>query len=382
MRRWTLLALLIVVSISAAAIRRGGERRPVPMDPADYYIPRSVGVNLQIPDMSQHPILWWQPGIPVVQSFDYLESLDIRAVGLMMRAHPTEKYWENIRKAFRHPAIDVIVVRPEFWGSQDFKCVDDWQEQSGILWENYPMEIFDMFYQYYAHQDKDIIVINAEADWQAYGLACRERDQCIRDGRYGRYFRACEAGVLVSYDTDATNCAETACDMVKMDRAARLLEIMLARQRAAEEARERYPNAKLRVFHAIEVNMFGNKPWQFMTSLEEIVSVVKPDFVGLSMYQGADPVDGSLAYAMDVTGLPAWRFFISEVGSKENRDGQQYDRITSVVDTLFDRGVAFALVWDIENHMSYDTGFSVVDRDTGEWYSGMYAIQDLNDRWR
>jgi len=379
-----LLLLIIILMVAAPVymqVRRPGDRL-VPMGPSDYYIPRSVGVNMQIRDMSNGPIWTFSVGQPLWKSFDYMEELGITAVGIMTQAHPTINYWENINRAFRHPAIDVIVLRPEHWGSQDFKCVGDSQQLAGILWENYPMDLFDMLYQKYPGQDKDIIVINAESDWQSFGLACRERTQCIKFERYYKYYNACMDGTLASTSNEPSDCAIIACDMVKQDRAAYVLETMIERQQAAENARQRYPNAKLRVWHAIEVNFFGNKEWQIFTSLEDIVDVVKPDFVGLSMYQGADDVSDSLTYAMQTTGLPVWRFFISEVGTKEKWDGKQYDRITHVVDTLFERGVAFALVWSIETELSYDTGYSVIDRKTGEWNSGMYAIQELNGRWR
>ena len=406
MRQWILggLFLLIVASAAAQDVRRypsdtsvpcllwGDCRewmRLMPADPTPYLVPRSVGVNVLAIDMSVGPLPWWGvlPGSPNWVTADYIYSrYDITALGLMLAAHPFINYTENIRKLFRSPSIDILVIRPEHWGSRDYVCDGDGGEYlAGVLWENYPVEIYGEMYHYYYHQNKDIFITNTEADWQAYGVSCRDRQHCIKaDGAYDLYYDACEAGTLVPYDTDAETCEETACDMVKMDRAEYLLGLFDERQTAAMEARAAHPASPLNVWHTIEVNFFNTQDWQFFTILGWIIPRMTnpPDFISFSLYGGAgDPVE-ALHYAMEMTGLPVERFFISEVGKREQQPGDQYDRIVSYVDALFAEGVAFALVWDLEIAPAYNTGYSVVNRETGEWYSGMTAIKELNDVYR
>ena len=107
-----------------------------------------------------------------------------------------------------------------------------------------------------------------------------------------------------------------------------------------------------------------------------------PDFIGLSIYNMADDPVVALDYAMACTGLPAYRFFISEVGAVEELPGDQAAAIHAVVDPLFGLGVAFALVWDLEDANSWQTGYSVIDTATGERLSGYAAIQELNATYR
>jgi hypothetical protein len=174
------------------------------------------------------------------------------------------------------------------------------------------------------------------------------------------------------------------CDVWRRGRADYLRRTWDARQAAAERARAENPDAALRVWHSIEVNFFGTEDWQFIVPLCDIIPKMQspPDFIGLSLYAMAgDPVE-ALEYAMECTGLPAYRFYISEVGARFGEG--QHARITEVVDALFAKGVAFALVWSLDTEISYPPNavWSVVDPLTGDWRGGMIAIQELNEKWR
>ena len=298
----------------------------------------------------------------------------------MLRAHPTINYDENIRKLFRMPGLDSILVRPEHWGAVDYRC----DGSMGVLWEDYPMSIYEDMYKYYAGQDKDIFITNLESDWQAHGVGCRARDECVDTPRYRSYLECCQdeacvLGVYLDYPP-GTPCEIQACDMAKLDRADYLLYIFNKRQAAAKAARAAHPSAAVRVWHAVEVNFYGTRDWQFFTVLGGVIPRMDepPDFICLSVYAMAGDPRVALEYAMDATGLPAHRFIISETGSRKDT----YNKLRAVIDTMFSMGVRLAFVWDLEIDPAYDTGFSIVDRVTGEEFEGMRAVRDLNKEWR
>ena len=337
------------------------------------------------------PIPWWQPSEtsqPVADTFAEMAAEGITAIGVLLRAHPTENIYENIRKAFRNPNIDVIVLTPLHWGSTEQGCTGG----KNIRWLNYPPELFEWLYQTYGRQDKTVIVQSMEDDWTVAGTGCRNRDQCVtEDGRFDFYFNACEAGTLALYDTDAETCEETACDMVKMDRAEYLLQLYDERQAAVEAARAAHPGATLRVFHSIEVNFFND---EFYLVARDLIWRMDspPDFVGLSLYARAGDVVEAFNNVVAWTRLPSYRVYISEVGAKEGTqpDGtvlvlpHQRERIVHVIEELFALGAPIALVWSWREipFTGGHTGYSVIDTVTGEHLSGYDAIKELNETYR
>jgi len=356
----------------------------MPLDPRAYAVPRSVGLNVQIDTVSRCEVCGIpQAGQPLeVTMQQMVEDHNISAIGLLLFAHPTVNYLENIQKAFRTPGIDIIVFRPSYWQVIEKTCLG----RNGYTLEPYPLELFEWMYQTYALQSKNIFVQNIESDWQMHGTGCRARNECPGNGWYGDpCLDVCEAGDLNEYQwSDGESCAVQCCDMEKVDRGEYLLRTFNARQAAAEAARAAHPDAALRVWHSVEVNFFGTRDWQFRTVLCDIIPRMThpPDFIGLSIYNMADDPVVALDYAMACTGLPAYRFFISEVGAVEELPGDQAAAIHAVVDPLFGLGVAFALVWDLEDANSWQTGYSVIDTATGERLSGYAAIQELNATYR
>jgi len=354
-----------------------------PVDNSLYKVQRSVGVWSGAGDMQQAPMAWWHltNTEPTWVTFERMVSYDITAVGKFIRAHPTDNIIayndcgellpdtssnsENIRRAFRTAGLDVIVFRPEQWGSLETGCND----RTALRWEHYPSSLYQDMYKFYAGQDKAVFIMSLEADLQLYGVGCKAADECA----------PWVSGMTCEEDREA--------------RRAYLLRIFNERQAAAEVARSMYPNAALRVFHSVEVNFYGTKDWQNLTVLADVIPdmIVPPDFIGLSIWPAAgDPLD-ALYYAMEMTGLPAYRFFISQVGAREGSqpDGRffylphQRDRLMYVIPTLFDAGVAFALVWSMEQPVpSGWTGHSIIDHVTGERLSGWETIIELNDLYR
>jgi len=369
-------------------------RRITPLDPTAYYVPRSVGAITVVPDLSVAPLRWWaaSTGRPFAETVELMAADGVTAVGVMMRAHPTDNRQNNekIRRAFRNPDVDVIVLTPMRWASTGPNCRND---SENIVWLNYPPNLFDMLYETYGGQNKTIIVQTWESDHVVHGIGCTERNQCVDDPRFRWYRDACEAGTLVPYGISdgETDCTVIACDAQKVDRADYLRRVFDARQAAVEAARAAHPDAVLRVFHSIELNKFGG---HFLTVAADVIPQMKvpPDFVGLSLWAGAGDVGDVLNYVIEHTGLPSYRIYISEVGAREGTqpDGtvlvlpHQRDRIVPVVEELFDRGVAFAMVWSWDEvaFTGGHTGYAVIDPVTGEHLSGFDAIAELNQTYR
>jgi hypothetical protein len=344
--------------------------------------------------MSEGPIAWWKPSPgkrPLWQTFAGMRDAGLTAVGGLLRAHPTQRIWENIRRAFRTPGIDVIVVTPLHWASTEV----NWDMTiDNLRWENLPENIFELLYRHYGGQDKAIIVQTLELDWTVAGIGCRQDDRCIRDdGRYAHYLKACQEGTLAPYwqCEGQVGCETIASSMVKLDRAAYLLGVCNRLQAAAEAARANHPNAKLKVFYSMEVNFFRN---EFYLVARDLIPKMPapPDFVGLSLYKKAGDHVKAFENVLEWTGLPAERVFISEVGAREGtqRDGSfisgtpQADRINSVVNDLFGLGCPLAMVWSWEEipYTGGHTGYAVNDAVTKEPLSGRKAIRDLNAHWR
>lgn len=390
--------------------------RVIPTDNSYYNVPRSVGVNSMVPDTGVSGAAWWSitPSQPFWQTLDWIyNDYQIDAVGTYLRSHPWDHTQndENIRDAFRHPDARVLHLNLQYWGAQANNCNADGEiVEGGVNWLHYPTDegpwpdiiaegdpnraailerhrsVYDALYDYYSGQDKHIFINSPEAGWQLFGEGCRSRELCDLPPRH--WCRAaCAAGTLVRDPAtpEGASCDVACCDVWRRARASYMLRTWTERQAAAEKARADNPGAALKVWHSVEVVFYGTEDWQFIVPLCDIIPQMPspPDFIGMSIYPMAgDPV-GALEYAMECTGLPASRFYISEVGRKVDK-GDQYEWIYSVVDALFQKGVAFALVWAIHSPISYEPNwpYSVVDPRTGEWRPGMYAIRDLNEKWR
>ena len=117
--------------------------RVIPIKQPPYaQIKRSVGVCLQVIDKSIGPIRWWHVLAPLgepnwVHVASVRDRYDLTSVSMLMQAHPTINYDENIRKLFRLDGIDTIVFRPEHWGVVDERC----DGSQGVLWTQYPAEV-------------------------------------------------------------------------------------------------------------------------------------------------------------------------------------------------------------------------------------------------
>ena len=361
--------------------------RLIPDDPRPYAVPRSVGAWSQYNDMSEGPLPWW----PITTGRPFWETLqrahdihDLTAVGFALRAHPTINYYENVRRAFRNPDIDIIVLWTTHWAATEDNC-DGGQN---VVWQDYPLTIFEDLYRTYAHQNKTIILMTYESDNRLHGMGCREREQCAPWGWYtnGVCEAACEDGTLMGIPemSEGEPCSVVCCDLSKLSRGRYMIRTFDARQAAVEAAREAHPDAALRVYHAVEIDRYSDDEWLLVARDVLPYLQTPPDFVGLSLWPAkSDPAIESFHRVQDWIGLPAYRFFIAEVGAREQYVGKQYDRLMSVIPPLFDAGVAFALVWSLEQSSENQfTTHALVDQETGEYRSGMAAIEELNETYR
>ena len=379
--------------------------RLVPADPAPYIVPRSVGAWSQFNDMSSAV-----PGRPFHETLQRARDIHgLTAVGFHLMAHPTDSNqaynecgeflpessmnWENIRKAFRTDGIDIIVIWMTYYAVIGEACggYDFYEWQNYSTGEDWRIEdsIFNQFYRFYAGQDKSVFIMSYESGARLNGGGCMERDECVPiSGTIDGCLAECEEDPLYGDDkwypegyVRPLDCQSVCCDLSKLERRQLMLRKFNARQAAAERARAAYPDAALRVFHVVEVDRFGMQDEWLLTARDVIPYMdSRPDFVGLSLWpKKAGDVVESFRRVQSWTRLPGYRLFIAEVGAPEKNPGDQYARIMAVVPPLFDLGLPFVLVWSLEqSNPAYQTLHALVDPVTGEYRSGMAAIEELN----
>ena len=399
-------------------IRRPDRR--VPGQPGEEYpiFDRSVGVNIQFSQTPCAPAPWWPITCQyesVITTEEAIEKTaieyDLNIFAIAMNHHPWEVEWENPRRAFRTPFADVLVIAPLAWGYQTMGCDGDQIVEKGFVGIDYPTDdsmshtlcyrmpdytanqrrlkdecywrnqgIFNGLYEMYGEQKKDIIITSTEDDWDVFGAGCRDWKPCPAPENYWAR-DACKSGTLAGQTFE--DCDIEACWQWRHEMANYLLLQYNKRQAAAMKARKENPMAALRVWHGIEVNFFGTEDWQYITVVKDVIPRMDnpPDFILVSLYSMSDGPEHAINYVMEHTGLPASRIIVSETGTKDH--SKQYDRIYNWINKAFMMGVRLAFVWDVEIGQDvYDTGYSIVDRTTGEWFPGMQAVHDLNEKWR
>ena len=367
-------------------------RRLSPTDPTPYLVPRSVGAWSQYPDMAQGPLPWWPltTGRPFIDTLlEMRDSHDLTAAAFQLRSHPTENVYENIRKAFRIEGVDIIVLWLERWASTEPSC----DAGPYVAWQNYPLSVYNELYELYSNQPKAIFLMSYESDNRLHGKGCLARDECVPEGWYWNDCPAvCEENPnlgegwwLPDDYIRPLDCRSICCDLSKSARRDYMLRTFNERQAAVEAARAAHPGAELRVFHAIEIDRYGVEDEWLLTARDIIPYMdAPPDFIGLSLWPAkAGDVVESFHRVQDWTGLPNYRVFVAEVGARERWFNEQYDRITSVVDALFAEGVAFAMVWSLDQPLpNLWTGHALIDPLTGDLRSGYLAVRELNETYR
>ena len=378
-------ALVVMVATTAAA-------QIVPPEPTtdpnvDYILPRGVGV-IQV----LHETHRTEAPVGQFTTFDFLEQMrehDIRIAEVWIAGDPFDgagvwkwktpwgitmccmgttgrrPLYEDMDHVWRHPDIDVIVVR---FTSIAWTCgLTSDSAINNPFWVQEPtLRIARKLFRRYGKQNKTIIFTSWESDNQWW----------MEENR-----------------TPTRDHAQT------MDYVRRQTE---RRQRAIERARSKFPNANLKIYHALTIDDLSEDAAHWgMNLIKDVVPYLErsPDFIGVSYWpKHKRSITEVLHYIQEHTGYPAHRLFVAEVGASERRPKgtRQYDRITSVVDEAFDAGYSFAIVWMWRQtwHAWTETGkpknfgmweWSNEDGEveySGNPNSGLQAIEELNATWR
>jgi hypothetical protein len=332
--------------------------------------------------------------------FDELGEHGIRAIRLWltvpfddgMRIHSDDRgnewtrvIFEDIRYVWEHPDIDVIVViltdpRHTAWET-------DCDGRGSMTWINDPVEEFARFmFEAFPHIDKTVIIANTETDNQWRGFKCNEPNEMIWDSVPPAKVEECLA------NNTAKECVREF-SMWRFEYALRQVE---KRQRIVQEVRAEYPYATLRLRTAMTISVFSFEQaktrWLGQYALRHIRGMrYKPDYIGISYWRGARQ---SLTWVIQeirrVTGYPAERLFLDQIGQNEKHPGAQYERITNLMHEAWENGVNLGLVWIWKTTwpipQEKDKGmFEQLCRPPdrfcgwGEPHSGLQAIIDLNE---
>jgi len=147
------------------------------------------------------------------------------------------------------------------------------------------------------------------------------------------------------------------------------------RQAGVEAARAAYPDALLRVYHAVDINDINNN-FNVVRDLD-----LEPDIWSLSYWKwGTYTITEMLEYIVEQTGYRPDRIIIGEVGGPVDK---QYDRIVSAVTDAMEFGCPLVYVWLYVQDWGGDNfGLWAKDEDglfTGQWTEGMDAIVAMNE---
>lgn len=387
----------------------------------DYVLPRGVGVTQVLHEG------YFTTG----QLFDELSEHDINIVQVWIAGNPfdAEGAWgwvtewgvemccmgsddplvEDMGYVWTHPAIDVIIVRFTSMAWANSITGEARHVISNPFWINEPtFEIANKLLELYGNEDKDIIFASWEADNQWW----------MQEGR-----------VPTEDHTGWINYVRTRTNQ---------------RQAAVERARALHPDAALRIYFALELNLFEERDDHWGLNItKDMVSQLEydPDFLVISHWSQEQSIIERLNYIMFHTGYPAHRVFILQVGAREydvpgmpefcdpiakppderilpgepfenprwhsydwyircwpmiDRNGGtlQYQRLMEVIPPAFEAGMQIAVVWiwrQIGHEFRNDGrpknfGMWVWGDEEGEFTgqenSGLRAIRELNERWR
>ncbi len=403
--------------------------RPVPTsDPfVNYEIPRTVGVA-QIAYSAA-----WPFNNGLLDHFTTKELLDeltfhgISAVrlwlsvpyndGMVERHDGCGNTWisttfEDMREVWGHPQINtfVVIFTDPAYANWEPGC----QSVRNISWPNEPTyEIATFLYEHFGHLDKTIIIANPETDNLWRGYDCVEPTEAYFDSFWGPDRQE------ECFSTKTLEECVYELSMARFDYTRMQIE---KRQIAVERARAENPDAALRIYTSMTINVFtperaekGKYLGKF--ALRDMEFEHDPDFIGASVWDGAGiSVAEAIRQVRYYTGYPAKRIFLDQAGASEKRPGRQYPVIYARVEDAFNSGVNLALVWmwrqtwhhfnDTEDSKglwltttttnpkwSFEKALIPLNKGMWNWIttegwvewgeptSGLGAIYDLNRRW-
>jgi hypothetical protein len=276
---------------------------------------------------------------------------DIAARGFRaVKIWPTVQWPVDLAPIFANPAIKVIVYRPLHSAGAE-TCNNS----------SYP----------YAWEDVD------------YGALARTL--------YNRYGTSDKVVILTGWEGDNQIkylprgnpwCASTWPPQSVVDTFRGILD---ARQAGVRQAREENPDAKLRVYHAVEVDEV--QLFEYCCGdanvLERVVPYLqeKPDFLSYSAWGSATNIESRLHTIQYISGMPADRIYVGEYGCRANN----YDRANCFTDhatRAFNWGVRLWFVWAYSSGGGAD-GYDLIDGKTGAVTpNGFPVLQNIESAFR
>lgn len=370
----------------------------------DYELPKTVGAaQIAYSEAWQH----YQKAMPhhftTKELFDEMGHHGLRAVRLWLTVpywdgveHPTNsllypnyQVFEDMREVWEHPDIDTIMVilTDPAHTVQEADC----NGYNSMTLTDDPVEAFARFmFRHFSDQDKTIIIANPEADNQWRGFHCVEPDEINFDTFWGPDEQA---------ECLAENTLEECVYQMAQLRFDYILRSIENRQRIVEEIRELYPDAKLKLRTSVTISEFHGAQSRERLFGMFVLSKIKlmkhkPDYIGLSFWKGANmSLSDAIFWVKRLTGYPAERMIIDQIGQNEKRYGMQYKTLTRLTHEAWDNGINLVLVWIWKstwrgytiNGASADKGMWSILCDEpepwcgwGEPNSGLGAIYELN----
>jgi hypothetical protein len=371
----------------------------------DYTLPKTVGAaQIAYSSAWQH----YQRAMPhhftTGELFDEMGEHGLRAVRLWLTVpywdgveHPVfPEYYQNyqvfedMREVWKHPDIDVIMVilTDPSHTVQELDC--DGRVSMTLIDD--PVEAFAEFmFKHFSDQDKTIIIANTESDNQWRGFDCNENDEINFDTFWGPDRQA---------ECFANNTLEQCVYEMAQIRFNYVLRTIENRQRIVEKVRKKYPDATLRLRTSVTISVFSETQdlrYMNMFVLPKIrLMKYKPDYIGISFWRGANmTLTNVISVVQRLTGYPAERLLIDQIGQNEKKYGLQYDKITRLTNEAWDNNVNLVLVWlwkstwraYLPNGAPADKGmWSILCDEPDPWCgwgepnSGLGAIYELNQQ--
>lgn len=239
------------------------------------------------------------------------ESNQVALNGIVSLGYHAVKFWPRVpylstdmRKVYSAPTIDVIALRPLQNATLEVGC-NGWDY---FRWENIDYgQVASGLFANYATQDKLIILTGWEADWQIKGLAC--------------------SGVPTQQQINS------------------FVQMLDARQAGIQAARANYPNALLKVVHAVEINKATTGSG--FSVLDDVLPLLAepPDMISYSAWEvSASGLQNKLSLIRSASGLHTLQIFIGEYGFNYT-DPNAATKVYDFGSKALDWGVPFVFYW-------------------------------------
>lgn len=273
--------------------------------------PQRVGVVHALHDY------WHTPNLAAAND---LGGLGIRAIKLWPREHYLTL---DMQAIYRDPRFDIIVLRPLQNSEIVFETGCDGSQHQYWRWENIDYgQVARDLYTYVGDVDKVIILTGWENDHQLKGLGCGKRIP----------------------------------SQTEIDSYRAMLE---EREAGVQAARNEFPNAALRIWHAIEVNHVFSSNFRVIDHIVPFMSP-QPTLVSYSHWSATYTISDSIYRIAAMLGRPTHRVFLGEVGRRERPCCSQYPYIFNSFSETYNTGAKLAFMWTYIDKLHCPT-------DQGTW---------------